>query len=82
MKRKSVLLLCIFFFITTTSYADYPTKTKATRENLLEDAVIDLKIMSVETQHKITFFIEVTCFNIIRRYVGMMETPVLTKQVN
>ncbi|PFN04672.1 DUF3888 domain-containing protein [Bacillus cereus] len=42
MNKISVLIFCLFLMITTTTYASIPTKTQATKENLLEDAVIDL----------------------------------------
>ncbi|WP_273130119.1 DUF3888 domain-containing protein [Bacillus weihaiensis] len=42
MKRIIFLSLCLVLMTPSISFADYPTKTKATRENLLEDAVIDL----------------------------------------
>jgi hypothetical protein len=40
--KKIFLLFFCFLIITTTSYANYQTNSKATRENILEDAVIDL----------------------------------------
>ena len=44
MKKISVFFLCLLLMLTTTIYAtgNLPTRTKATREALLEDAVIDL----------------------------------------
>jgi hypothetical protein len=43
MNKAFTLLFCIFFLLTsTTTYAYLPTNTKATKKNLLEDAVINL----------------------------------------
>lgn len=44
MKKPLLLFFCAFFLLTTPTNASdgLPTKTPATRENLLEDATIDL----------------------------------------
>ncbi|MCA1321501.1 DUF3888 domain-containing protein [Bacillus tianshenii] len=42
MKKILAFLILCTFIITTSAYANLPTETEATRENLLEDAVIDL----------------------------------------
>ncbi|OZU87047.1 hypothetical protein CIL03_18630 [Virgibacillus indicus] len=42
MKRIFLFFFCFLFLLTPTANAIQPTKTEATRENLLEDAVIDL----------------------------------------
>ncbi|QGS68517.1 DUF3888 domain-containing protein [Oceanobacillus sp. 143] len=41
-EKNFLFFFCFLFLLTTTANANQPTKTEATRENLLEDAVIDL----------------------------------------
>jgi hypothetical protein len=43
MRKISLLIFCLFYLMmTTNSDANYAKETEATRENLLEDAVLDL----------------------------------------
>lgn len=54
----------------TTTYANLPTKTKATRENLLEDAVIDLLteplMKAVEDYYGTTYNIGTFCERVLK----------------
>ncbi|SDN92911.1 DUF3888 domain-containing protein [Bacillus sp. OK048] len=63
------LLFGIIIFTTTTVYADLPTNTKATRENLLEDAVIDLlekpTYEAIEDYYGTTYTIGAFCQRVI-----------------
>lgn len=69
---KKMFTFIIFVILTTTSaiaFANLPTNTKATRENLLEDAVIDLLRPQIgkviENHYGTTFEIGTFCERII-----------------
>jgi hypothetical protein len=69
---KKIVTVLIFLILITTSiitYANLPTKTKATRENLLEDAVIDLlqtqSIKAIEDHYGTSYDISTFCERII-----------------
>lgn len=69
---KKMFTFIIFVILTTTSaiaFANLPTNTKATRENLLEDAVIDLLRPQIgkviENNYGTTFEIGTFCERII-----------------
>ena len=68
---KKIVAIFIFFIVMTTSIITYanPPKTKATRENVLEDAVIDLLQpqlgKAIEDHYGTTFAIGTFCERVI-----------------
>ncbi|WP_246938981.1 DUF3888 domain-containing protein [Bacillus pinisoli] len=69
---KKIYLILTFVILTilsTTTYANLPTKTETTRENLLEDAVIDLlakpMLAAVDDYYGTTFEIGSFCERVI-----------------